>query len=275
MMARIGIITMVVFAVLGMYANSVKAETLAYWRFEEGSFLDSSTNGYDLSATVDTGVPEFLLSESGAGSAFPRTIPLTREKNRSAVVREDGYLYRRADDGLFSITNNFTFECFINRQEDSTGTQFILSRWNTTKQIRCYGFGIAGTDRTPNYGVMLVLYSTSGSTVSVLSDLTISKNVDYYVAVSYDKEEGIAKFYVKDLTNDGPLQVDSVSQAIRGIRNSSSETFRVFCYYSAASGGGANMFNGVLDELRISNEALSETELLISGDSKGTVFMIL
>ncbi|MEE4661776.1 MAG: hypothetical protein V2J89_15005, partial [Halieaceae bacterium] len=90
------------------------------------------------------------------------------------------------------------------------------------------------------------------------SGLVVDLNKDYYVAAAVDISGGTATFYTQNLTDGGDLISNTVAHTATGLES----------YTSTWIGETPDPFNftfdGIIDEVRISNTVLGENELLIS-----------
>lgn len=105
----------------------------------------------------------------------------------------------------------------------------------------------------------LSLYVAQGGDFDFVgSGFQVEVGRDYYVASVFDLDAQQITFYVQDLTNDGPLQ-SSTATHNRTALNSIS-TFVI----GGSPGGFDFGLDGLIDEVRLSNTALSSSELLIN-----------
>ncbi|MEZ6140237.1 MAG: DUF1549 domain-containing protein [Zavarzinella sp.] len=161
---------------------------------------------------------------------------------------------------------DFTLEAYIYpRTIAETGTvRTIISKWAGNNQQPGWAFGITGkkSRRKPQTLVLQMIgkhRDGSFGEEALFSDQHIALNKPYYVAVSFrlatKEQAGEAVFFVKDLSNDDE-QLGSVKLPVvttGGIANN--------LPVAIGSRKGAG-FDGLLDEVRISNKALVNEELL-------------
>lgn len=239
---------------LVMANSTASASVIGYWRFEDGAFLsDSGGNGLTLSPSASAPT-QAAIPESGRTSDFYNPIPQTGASNGSTAsfVPTNGNFFSREDSTVFNVSSGFTIEAMVNTTTVATGNRMIASQWNNN---RSWGFLLSG-------GTLQLQLSPEGtSTVIVSSGVTLSANVDYYLAASFDlsdQENGV-KFYYQDLTNGGSLQTVSVGHSLSTLRNSSA-AFGIGAIN--ISTGGSAFWSGNIDEVRLSNTVLSQSDLL-------------
>jgi len=103
---------------------------------------------------------------------------------------------------------------------------------------------------------MLVLCSGSSCEL-VAGGLTVSSGRDYYAAASVDLDGLTTTLYLQDLTGAGPLQSASVGHTYSSLNSPAG-------FGIGALANGDLSFDGLIDEVRISNHARSESELLVN-----------
>ncbi|QNN22721.1 LamG domain-containing protein [Planctomycetales bacterium ZRK34] len=261
--------------------TQLSASTIGYWRFEGASTAtvgdnndwldDYSGNGQALGVSSATPAPnQIALPGTGAGSAFDNPIPSTGDANSSAAnfnssasATSGGNFY------IFDVpaltVNDFTIEAYINKGLTSSRTQYIASQWQSDPGERSWAFGVAGTSNigsiSGSANDLFLILSDDGSDTNVMaSGINIEVGKDYYVAASFDESmttDGVT-FYVKNLTDNTALQTISMNHSIASL-NDTPTTFRIGSYNSAS-----NPWTGVLDEVRLSGDVLSESQLLLT-----------
>lgn len=260
-------------ALLSATASLGRAETIGYWRFESGAnFLkDSGPNGLDLSVSGSP-APVFLaLPEAGSGSAFDDPIPQTGQDNDGAAnfgnATTGGWLSHA--DAVSFLLHDFTVEVYFNRDQNGTSPS-LVSQYNSTGNLRSWLFGVRREASYDNK-LFLQLSSAGGTPISIDSTFSASNlDHDYYAAVSFDESEhtGGVTFYLKDLTAGTPLQVETRNHTLASLFDSSAD------FTIGAVTGGGNRFPGVIDEVRLSNSILGESELLVSVPEPGLSVII-
>jgi len=237
-----------------------QAETVAYWRFEDspGFLEDSGPNNMDLTIVNGGGggPTQYTLPATGPGSFFPDPIPQTGESNAKATQifdAEDGFT--GSDHSALTFTSGFTVEAFFNM--DGAFHRPVLNQGFTSGSTdRSWQFEIRGK----NYPsvLRLALSSTGSDHESVYSTLTYSDDKDHYAAASVDLTEKEVTFYLQNLTDGGELQKETISFTF-SLHDSSAD------FFIGAYKGSSPVDNDFyLDEVRLSNTALTEGQLLVN-----------
>jgi hypothetical protein len=248
--------------------------TIGYWRFEgEGDdFLaDASGHGFALRG-VGTFKPHVWPAAAEPGE--PHVVPQSGAANTSAVdvgVRA-GHLEVPFHPALAPA--NFTLEALVRQSAAaSPWGYFIASRWETISPSnqRSWSFGVGGTGSVfsggPTFeeGELFMGLSLDGTIVNSVylgSGLVLQPDQDYYVAVSYQRPKGYQfgqiTFWAKNLTADGPLQSKCVEMHIAVFR-AAAGPLRL-----GRINNDQHRWSGLIDEVRYSNFAREQDQLLIS-----------
>lgn len=245
---------------------SAAASTVGYWRFEDGAFTADSS-GNNLTLTNNNSTAAQALSASGAGSNFLNPIPATGAANTQAAKFNNSTTtnFSLADTALLTV-QDFTIEAMINASsfQGGSGSRIIASQWNTSAN-RSWQLGVtgnAGSSFGQNNLILQVSYDGTNF-VTFDSDIQLTTGIDYYIGTSLSFNEAestaTATFYVQDLTNGTALQTVSVTQSLLGVYDSTT-AFRI----GSNSTQGGEVWTGLIDEVRLSNTALSQDQLLIS-----------
>ncbi|MBI4625736.1 MAG: DUF1549 domain-containing protein [Verrucomicrobia bacterium] len=167
--------------------------------------------------------------------------------------------------------SDFTVEAFINlKSVHATGTVSpIVSQWDGRKGEPGWSLGVTGR-ASRNMPQTLVLQLSGdppwkpGDPVEpVFSGLHIDLGKPYFVAVAVRLGEtaaGGVTFYCKDLSNDDePMQVAQVAHAVTsGIRSPAPVVI------GGTAKGARNLFDGVVDDVRLSDRPLRAEQLLFN-----------
>lgn len=246
-----------------------QAATVAHWRFEGGSstwLLDSSGNGHHLTNTGTTlAASAHTLPSTGAGSAFSNPIPQTGAANLGAVrFSGGGQGLLSAPDSPAWTTSTLTIEAYIHL--------------NTVGSLQSIAGHFSGNTDQP-LSRSLLFHVTAGNNLSVIlnnttlgSTLSLTSGVDYFVAMSIDfnaPQNQRITFYLQDLTNGGVLQQEFRSTTATAL-NDSTAGFSI-----GSTGNPSSPFNGIIDEVRFSNTALSANQLLIAPEPSRSIFLSL
>ena len=193
----------------------------------------------------------------------------------AAVLRAEGAGWPEGD---------FTIEAHVILQSlfaDAT-VRTIASQWTGNPSDPGWSLGVT-SEKSKFKPRNLILQlagdvSKQGSPyVVVPSDIHLQLQRPYYVAASVktgdDERERRVTFFVKDLSdNDAPLVVKSVPHAFAG-SHASPRAFAIGGRDAGrASGSAAHVWDGLIDDVRISSRPLLQSELLWEdGDPEGAV----
>ena len=145
----------------------------------------------------------------------------------------------------------------------------IVSQWDGIKGHPGWSLGVTGM-RSRNKPQTLVLqlsgdqsWSPGDPVEPVFSGMHIELNKPYFIAVSVDLDDATEKgitFYAKDLSNDDePLKAISAAHVVTsGIRGN------VPLFIGGRAGTTEHVFDGLIDDLRISNVPLRQEQLLFT-----------
>ena len=241
----------------------------SYYRFEVSPGL--ATDHYDIlnlnrGATVGTGPQRVLLTSTGPGSYFPKQFQFAQGQNESAAkfVAANYEWFNHADSAeLPSGTTSFTVEAFINLSSAGAGGLFRSIASHGGSSTTDAGWQLIVTGEGSGLGARNLVFQftpdgkgqTAGSLDTIDSDIQIQVGLDYYIAFVFnptDRSTEGARFFVKDLTNGGPLLEFGRTHTKTSVWDSSL-TFTV--------GAG---WDGLLDEVRLTSRALDSSELLIN-----------
>jgi hypothetical protein len=223
---------------------------------------------------------ERIVRERGEMEAA--AIPVGRlpyREGQAVVINPDENLQRMVVEPTDVLNaDNFTVEACIQIRSirDTGAVRTIAARWNGTPQSPGWAFGVTGkaSRRKPQTLVMQLFGRTSGGLIqeaALFSDQTVELNTPYLVAASVKlatggPNSGTVTFHLKNLSNDDePLSTVTVAHSIvEGLRNIEPLTIG-FRSRSADSN-----FDGLIDDVRLSDKALKEQDLLINMDSSNS-----
>lgn len=233
--------------------SSASAATVAYYRFEDNLTNSANPGTGDLTATGS--VTTTSLAGSGATSDFFNPVPQTGASNTQTASGFSGSENNGFSTGdFFDLSGNdaFTIEALFNASSTSN-IQTIAAQWLTVSGGRSFYFNVRD-------GGQLALYASGDGNnaetyISNTSGLQATAGKDYYAAAAFSTS-GVS-LYLQNLTDGGPLSSQSFNVNLTNVRNSGGD-FTV--------GGFNNNFNyafsGSIDEVRLSDTKLSESELL-------------
>ncbi|RYD34272.1 MAG: hypothetical protein EOP87_09545 [Verrucomicrobiaceae bacterium] len=206
-----------------------------FWRFElaPGFLGDSSGNGRALAD--DGGVTP--LSSGGPGDG------------RAAVFSGSNRLTYPDSDLWHS--QRFTIEAYFRATAVANGsTRVIVSHHNNTGDQRGWHFAEAG-------GKLRFAKSTNGSGLVSVNSFSLTAGRNYYAAAILDSTAGLVTMVLKDLTGGGEPLHETV--AIAGGTFDADSMFAIGS--TGTTGAGTSFFNGVIDNVRFTAEALPTTLL--------------
>ncbi|MEX1087837.1 MAG: LamG domain-containing protein [Phycisphaeraceae bacterium] len=258
--------------VVAVSSIQVSAATIGYWRFEDspGFTADSSGNGFTL-ATNGTAPTQITKP-----AAFPTPVPGNGLPNAESASFGGAGHFTAADNALFSVGSQFTIEAFISSSDYSTtAAQILAAQYAASSNNRAWHFSLTT-------GGVLRLGLSSGGTgateVTTLSPYTLDDGDDYYVAAVFDgtlAEANRITFYIKNLTDNGPILSQAASSAISSVFDSiTSFTIGGAVDMSAGGGNRNDRFTGAMDEVRWSNSALTQSQLLIIPEPASLALLI-
>ena len=208
----------------------------------------------------------------------------TRIETSKLPYRDGQALQFKIDEPMLKLSipsspdlqlDTFTIEAFFQlRSIASTGTvRSIVSKWNAQNNAQGWNFGVTGkgSRRKPQTLVMHMFGPRSDGhigEVAVFSDQHIAFDTPYYssasVKLAREGRPGTVTFYLKDLSNDDePLQVATVEHNLSdGIRNDAAIAI------GRRGGTNSSRFDGLIDDVRLVNRALSVEEILYTNESE-------
>jgi len=231
--------------------NNQKDDGLvAYWNFEEGSgqtVYDRSGNGNDgtLGSDISGINPVFTsgyTSNGPGGTALKFTGFVGENVSDFTGGNVGNYVQIPYSESLDSeISNSFSIEAWVYHTDNTSYGDDILER------VYIYSFGISSSSLLTFYGNGL-----NPSTVSTTEPLGYNKW--YHVAVTYNGN--MLKLYVNG--------VPKASESVTGSLNTGPQVTYISRYAGSA-------FNGIIDEVRIYNRALSADEIRMHYNQKKPV----
>lgn len=216
------------------------------WSTNPGDVLDATSNGYN--ATI-----------SGTGATAVDSIPTAGGICRAAKM--DGNSYMRVDGSFPNLTSSFSITGWFNTADINKIGQRIFIDDETNSG----GYGLSLNDTGAHY---VRFYDRSQPSIGIIdaSSATISANHWYFVAAVADTVNNVRQLYVYD--NDGTL-LDQRSLAINTALGSDSGYASIGG--ETTNGETAYRFNGYLDEIKLFNQALNQTQIetILSNERSG------
>jgi Protein of unknown function (DUF1549)/Protein of unknown function (DUF1553)/Planctomycete cytochrome C/Concanavalin A-like lectin/glucanases superfamily len=163
---------------------------------------------------------------------------------------------------------DFTVEAYIQVRSvyNSGAVRTIASRWNGSSKTAGWSFGVTGKgSRRKPQTLVIQIYGKDASgrlvEAAVFSDQHVKLNTPYYAAVSVrlgQGGDGSVTFFLKDLSNeDEQLQRATMSHKIQ-----SCDVNALPVTVGTRASGNSSQFDGLIDDVRLSNAALSPESLL-------------
>ncbi len=254
--------------------------TVGYWRFERSQGYASDVGGNCLTLTRGDGnntitdePTEATLPGSGAGAHFGDPIPQTGASNAYAASFDGSNHFRHADDGRFAVSD-FTIEAYVRKA--GTATQAIASQYYNSGDADERSWMLFVRNETgygdENRKLELALSDdgTSASTITINSGLDIMTGTDYFIAVSFDEsnQAGGVTFYVKNLETD-TWQTATLGHGIDSLHDSAGN------FNIGAASNDTIGWDGLIDEVRLSNVVLGQDDMLASIPEPATMALLI
>ena len=168
---------------------------------------------------------------------------------------------------------DFTAEAFIVLRSlyESGDVRTIISHWDGQPGHPGWSLGVTGKQSRSRPQTLVLLlsgdqpWSADDPVEPIFSGLHIELGKPYFVAASVkldDPSEKGVTFYAKDLSNDDePMQVAQLPHKVTsGIRSPGP------LLIGARSGNARHIFDGLIDDVRISTVALAQEQLLMTNE---------
>lgn len=227
--------------------SALQAAVIGHWQFEDspGFLSDSSSSGNTLTAV---GSPTQVASPfSGEAASLGGSDAFT-----ASGIGSSG-------------ATAFTFEAYINI---SAYDNFIGSEWGTTND-RAWAFEVD----SGNSGQLRLVLENPDAVISATAGFTglsnIALNTDYYIAAVFDGAAGEITFYAQDIENGGALQSTVVTSGVYSSIQVANTNPLGIGFLSDGTPG--NFTSGIIDEVRLSNTALTQGQLLVAIPEPSTV----
>jgi hypothetical protein len=211
---------------------------------------------------------------SGQATFIPGKVPY--RDGQAAFIEPDSeqMMFRVNDSANLPPSGAFTIEAFIvpRTVADSGDLRTIAAKWDGNTKGSGWTLGITGQkSRRKPLTLALQLIGThrdgKHGEQPVFSDLGVQMNKPYFVAAAVTPatadKPGQVFFALKDLANDDePLLTATVEHDFTG--GWTNETPMTI---GARSGAKPQSFHGAIDDVRLSNAALTTTKLLFTTES--------
>lgn len=225
------------------------AATMGHWKFEPDAFLTDSSGNADL--TVNGGVPQVTYPSAGRGGDFPAGHQAGAELGGTGQ-------YFGADIG--ALTGDITVEAFIHRDSNAADWgQLIVGQFSAGNiNSGSWSFEVRVNGNWGTEAGELVFGTPGQGGIPILSGLVVDLNKDYYVAAAVDMVDGSATFFTQNLTDGGELLSSTVAHSRTGLNSYAT------AWIGETPDGYNYTFDGIIDEVRISDGVLGQHELLVS-----------
>jgi hypothetical protein len=235
--------------VLTLEASVCFPAVVAHYRFENGSngspasgsksILDSSGNG--------------LHGDPYLGPTYSSNVPSGQNFSTRSIrfsPPDQGIFIQ--DNPLFQLTSSLTLEAFINSQANPIADAGqILFRGDDRPGLDPYYLAL-----TTSGNLLFQIENATYNAIGLQTDSPLQLNRWYHVAGTLDNSSGQMRLYV-----DGVLQ-KSTTTSIRPLATLDSQTNPGLGIGTIQS--FTQRFNGFIDEVRVSNEALPPSSFLIN-----------
>jgi len=239
----------------------------------------------DGSSTLSMALAQRMPQREGRAAVIDPAMPaavMTVPASKAEVEKKPGEAVAKPPEGPFPVAD-FTIEAHVMLQSlfpDAT-VRTIASQWTGSPKQPGWSFGVT-SEKSKYRPRNLIIQLASGSAeadgyVVVPSDIHLDLQRPYYVAASVkvsDPADRSVTFYVKDLSdNDAPLQVKRVEHAFGG-------TYSPPCAFAiggrdtaadAKVDGGRSVWDGLIDDVRLSVGAVGRGDLLWERGTGGRV----
>ena len=262
--------------ITGREPTAGRLEAATRFLSEQRSRLDDGSSTLSMSLTqrmpqregraavIDPAMPAAVMTVRGSGAEHPA---------KGAAATNDPF--PNAD---------FTIEAHVVLQSlfaDAT-VRTIASQWTGSPKQPGWSFGVTSEKSKYRPRNLIIQLARAGSGQSgdyavVPSDIHLELQRPYYVAASVrvlDPADRSVTFYVKDLSdNDAPMIVKRVEHSFDGTHSAACE-FAIGGRDAKSNGkedGGGSVWDGLIDDVRLSFGALARGELLWERGSGGKV----
>ena len=229
----------------------VPVETLHYFRFEEGRFLEDFDGSVSLS---NQNMSQFSLLDGGPTG-------FTQIPNNRFALTTRGPVAALTAEGSTPVDDAFTIELLVRFHDLSPPppnvrkTPILVSQATDCEDNTQFGWALGVS---PKRGGELRLFISDGTALSrIASGILLEEDRDYFVSASFDIG-GDARFYVKDLETE-VVHERTVEQSVPRLRPDP--------FLMIVSPHAWGFVDGVIDEVRFSRGVVPVDDLLINARS--------
>ncbi len=237
-------VTLIVLAGSLILPDRLLGGTVAYWRFEPGAFTnDSSGNGFTL---LNTGA----VSTNSVGSAVPNN-------NGSAYFNGVNSFMNTIASVPLSSYSGLTIEWWMKSQQDATSGDANIV-WEQSDDFNAHPGALAIFINDGYPPILPNDFRISGGQSTAEGGFQKWDRYDtngwHHYAVTYDTNSGGTRLhFYKDLVEFGSFADTNTGAA---------QSFTNDLFYFGARAGSGLYFNGMIDEMRISDSVLNTTQML-------------
>ena len=253
-------------------AATAHSATVGYWRFENAATSQAGASNDWLDDYSGNNLPlvpfganpqptQQVLPATGPASTFPLSVSRTGSDNdfSAKLLTNNSALRTTYDPEQFTFSTAFTLEAFVHpvTLTTTTGAINIIAghyRAEASTHRRSYALSVNSS------GFLEMILSSDGITPQrVTSTFSVQNGVDYYVAAAVTLgNPGSVTFYYQNLTAGGALQTQTVAHTVATLYNA-------LTFFTIGGQGydGSLTFRGYIDEVRVSNENLPASGLLV------------
>ncbi len=247
-----------VFLVLALIADVVqlRGDTIAYWRFEEGAANQTATGAgtiLDSSGNNLNGTPINGPVYSANVAASP--VPQTGASNNLSLDFSSAASQRVfiPDDPRFQLTHSLTLEAYIDPRVSSSSFSQIIFRGDDRLALDPYYLATFDQSGTPV--LIFNINDAVGGSATVTAPLP-AYNTWYHVAGTLNDATGAMDLYI-----NGQL-VNSVVTGVRPFGPLDPTELPGLGIGDVQSPNFGESFNGLIDEVRMSDQALTPSQFL-------------
>jgi hypothetical protein len=217
------------------------------------------------------------ITAAGSKTVAASTEPMPRRSGSTAALFKPTGTQTRlhVPDNHLMPTYDFTVEAFIvlHSVDDGAAVRTIVSRWDGRKDQPGWSFGVTGQKAAgkPQSLVLELIGDPAedgeGGYDLIASGLRLELDTPYFVAVTVrigDASETGVTFYLKELTTGAALQTARVTHKVTANHQSN-----LPLVIGAREPEKRVVWDGLVDDLRLSRVALKPEQLLVNREGAG------
>ena len=183
-----------------------------------------------------------------SASAYPQPGASQFLSKQLDGANEWGTITDASQTGL-DVTGDITLECWVRFDDPTTGSQELISKWNTAGSFSYRLYWSPSTDQ-----IIFTLSNNGTTSFAASASTSLQANTWYHVAATWDSTSKEAIVYL-----DG-IAILTTTLSIVSIFNSTAD-FRV-----GAQSDGSNDLAGFLDDVRVWNTVRTPAQILANKD---------